>query len=264
MIARLPRISLWLALALLGYFLFAVFGPKFGLIDWKVGFLTMVVTVGPILMGVVALVAVIALIMAFVKGPRDEWWKAAAALAIPVALFAELLSVRAQGDAVPPIHDVATDTTSPPEFSAETLAMRESFGANPIDDYATPLGQIELWAERTKGQPIAAKTHAELISENYGDLKPIPYPGSDADALVAVAAAMEDIGLSDVRSDPDAGRVEGTAETFAFGFKDDVVARVTEGRIDMRSVSRVGVSDLGYNAARLRELSKAINARLGE
>jgi uncharacterized protein (DUF1499 family) len=263
MIARLPRISLWLALALVVYFLVAVFGPKFGLIDWKVGFLTMVITLGPILMGIVALVALIALIMAFVKGPRGEWWKAAAALAIPVALFAGLLSVRAQGEAVPPIHDVATDTANPPEFSAATLAMRESFGANPVDDYTTPLNQIPLWAdsERFRSLPIAAKNHAQIIAESYGDLAPIPYPGSDADAMAAVAAAMKDIGLADVRSD--AGRVEGTAETFLFGFKDDVVARVGEGRIDLRSVSRVGVSDLGYNAARVRELSKAINARLG-
>ncbi|MFA6219387.1 MAG: DUF1499 domain-containing protein [Erythrobacter sp.] len=263
--ARLPRISLWLALALVVYVLVAVFGPKFGLIDWKLGFLTMLVAVGPALMGVVALVAVIALVMAVVKRPRGEWWKAAAALAIPVALFAGLLSLKAQGEAVPPIHDVATDTANPPEFSAETLAMRESFGANPVDDYATALNQIPLWAqsERFRGLPVAAKSHAQIIAQSYGDLKPIAYSSSDADAMAAVARAMDDIGLSDIRSDAAAGRVEGTAETLAFGFRDDVVARVREGRIDLRSVSRVGVSDLGYNAARVRDLRKAISARLG-
>lgn len=263
MIAKLPRISLWLAVALVLWFLFAVFGPKFGLIDWKLGFLTMVVGVGPILMGVVALIAVIALVLAFVKGPRSEWWKAALALAIPVALFAGLMSVRAKGESVPPIHDVATDTANPPQFSPETVAMRESFGANPLNDYATPIGEFEMWAERTKGQPIASKSHADIIAESYADLAPVAYSVSDADAMAAVAEAMDDIGLSDVRRDDPAGTVEGTAETFAFGFKDDVVARVAEGEIDLRSVSRVGVSDLGYNAARVRELAKAIEARLG-
>ncbi|WP_369025762.1 DUF1499 domain-containing protein [Qipengyuania sp. RANM35] len=264
MIAKLPRISLWLAVALVLWFLVAVFGPKFGLIDWKIGFLTMVVTIGPILMGIVGLVAIIALVMAFVKGPRSEWWKAAAALAIPVTLFAGLMSVRAQGDSVPPIHDVATDTANPPQFSPETMAMREKFGANPVDDYTTPIGQIALWADRVKGQPIAAKSHADIIADSYGDLVPVPYEGSDAEAMAAVAGAMEDIGLADVRRDDAAGTVEGTAETFAFGFKDDVVARVTEGRIDLRSVSRVGVSDLGYNAARVRKLAEAIEARLAK
>ncbi|MEZ5680235.1 MAG: DUF1499 domain-containing protein [Erythrobacter sp.] len=263
MIAKLPRISLWLAVALVLWFLVAVFGPKFGLIDWKLGFLTMVIGIGPILMGVVALVAVIALVLAFVKGPRTEWWKAALALAIPVALFAGLMSVRAKGESVPPIHDVATDTANPPQFSAETLAMREQFGANPVDDYTVPIGQIELWAERVKGQPIAAKSHADIIAESYADLAPVAYSVSDADAMTAVVGAMEDIGLADVRRDDAAGAVEGTAETFAFGFRDDVVARVADGRIDLRSVSRVGVSDLGYNAARVRELAKAIERRLG-
>ena len=262
MIAKLPRISLWLAVALVLWFLVAVFGPKFGLIDWKVGFLTMVVTIGPILMGIVALVALIALLLVLVKGPRSQWWKAALALAIPVALFAGLMSVRAQGDKVPPIHDVATDTANPPQFSAETMAMRESFGANPLNDYATPIGQIEMWAERTKGQPIAARSHADIIAESYGDLAPVSYSVSDAEAMAAVAAAMEEIGLANVRRDDAAGTVEGTAETFAFGFKDDVVARVAAGRIDLRSVSRVGVSDLGYNAARVRELAEAIARRL--
>ncbi len=263
MIAKLPKFALWLALALVAWFLLAVFGPKFGLIDWKVGFLTMVVTIGPILMGVVALVALVALVMAFVKGPRGEWWKAALALAIPAALFAGLMSVRSQGESVPPIHDVATDTANPPQFSPGTMAIRSDFGANPINDYATPIGELEMWAERTAGQPIAAQSHAAIIAESYGDLQPIAYSISDADAVAAVAAAMEDIGLADVRSDAAAGQVEGTAETFAFGFKDDVVARVGEGRIDIRSTSRVGVSDLGYNAARVRKLSAAINARLG-
>jgi uncharacterized protein (DUF1499 family) len=262
MIARLPRISLWLALALVVYFLVAVFGPKFGLVDWKFSLLTLVRTLGPILMGVVALIAVIALVASLAKGPRKEWWKAALALAIPAALFAGLLSVKAQGESVPPIHDVSTDTANPPQFSPDTMAMRAKLKANPLENYATPLGRLPQFADAKDG-PYLAKSHAQLIAEAYGDLKPIAYTGSDEDAIKAVEGAMADIGLTDVRSDITAGRVEGTAETFLFGFKDDVVARVGNQKIDLRSVSRVGVSDLGYNAARLRKLSQAISARLG-
>jgi hypothetical protein len=51
------------------------------------------------------------------------------------------------------------------------------------------------------------------------------------------------------------GRVEATATTFWFGFKDDVVVRVRPAAagsvVDVRSVSRVGVSDLGANARRI-------------
>ena len=58
------------------------------------------------------------------------------------------------------------------------------------------------------------------------------------------------------------GRIEATATTFWFGFKDDVVIRVREDsggtRIDLRSVSRVGGGDLGANAARIRAFIDAI------
>ena len=63
------------------------------------------------------------------------------------------------------------------------------------------------------------------------------------------------MGLEIVAVNPDEGRVEATATTFWFGFKDDVIVRVlAEGegsRIDLRSMSRVGRSDIGANAARI-------------
>lgn len=47
-----------------------------------------------------------------------------------------------------------------------------------------------------------------------------------------------------------------------FGFKDDVVIRITPAgngsRIDVRSVSRVGRSDLGANAKRIRKFLKSL------
>jgi uncharacterized protein (DUF1499 family) len=59
-----------------------------------------------------------------------------------------------------------------------------------------------------------------------------------------------------VASDSAAGRIEATATTPWFGFKDDVVVRVrpdgSGSRIDVRSVSRVGKSDVGANAKRIR------------
>jgi uncharacterized protein (DUF1499 family) len=58
-----------------------------------------------------------------------------------------------------------------------------------------------------------------------------------------------------------AGLVEATATTFWFGFKDDVVVRVVANaagsRIDIRSVSRVGQSDIGANAARIEKFLAA-------
>ena len=58
------------------------------------------------------------------------------------------------------------------------------------------------------------------------------------------------------------GRIEATATTLWFGFKDDVVIRIMPtaagSRLDIRSKSRVGLSDVGVNAARIREFVAAL------
>jgi uncharacterized protein (DUF1499 family) len=66
-------------------------------------------------------------------------------------------------------------------------------------------------------------------------------------------------------ADLDSGRIEATATSRIFHFVDDVVIRVRPdgagSRVDLRSRSRVGQSDLGANAERIRafcaELAKA-------
>ena len=112
---------------------------------------------------------------------------------------------------------------------------------------------------------LAIKNHAQIITESYADLSPLPLGGaSREDAVAAVAAAMGNMGFADIRTDAEAGRVEGVAETFWYGFKDDVVARIGENQIDFRSVSRVGRSDLGANAARITELRERVAEQIGQ
>jgi uncharacterized protein (DUF1499 family) len=73
---------------------------------------------------------------------------------------------------------------------------------------------------------------------------------------------LQDLGLEIVNEDKAAGMIEATATTFWFGFKDDVVLRIrptANGSIvDVRSVSRVGQSDLGANAKRIRAILRGI------
>jgi uncharacterized protein (DUF1499 family) len=72
------------------------------------------------------------------------------------------------------------------------------------------------------------------------------------------------MGWEIVAADPATGRIEATATTFWYGFKDDVVVRVGAGNggsvIDVRSKSRVGRSDLGANASRIRTYLEALKA----
>ena len=253
------RFALILALLLPVYFAFAALGSKVGIWGWQTGLGSLIGGAGPFLLGIVALVGVVTLIMAVRKAPRTGWWASLIAIIIPLGAFAYLGSVSDTAGANP-IHDVATDTANPPVFSDAMMTARGDT-SNPINDYATPLGEIEMYS--SVGEPLQSQSYAQIISELYPDLGPILInAGDEAKALAAATAAMEDMGFSNVQTSGDS--VDGTAETFWFGFKDDVVARVANGRIDFRSVSRVGRSDLGANTKRIAELRAKTEAKLAE
>lgn len=246
------------------YFAVAALGTKFGIWGWQTGLLALTMGGGVILLGVVAVAAVISLIFAIRAKPRRNGVLAAAiiGLLVPGAVFV-MFTATGSTAADHPIHDVATDTANPPEFSAETLAARAKAKANPLSDYQTPLGELELYKD--VAPELAIKSHAQIITDRYATLAPLPLAGANrADAVAAVAAAMDTMGFKDIRTDATTGTVEGVAETFWFGFKDDVIARIGEKEINFRSVSRVGRSDLGANAARIAELRTLVAGQIGQ
>ena len=246
------------------YFVVAALGTKIGVWSWQTGLMSLTFGGGVILLGIVAVAALVSLILAIIAKPRRNGVLAAAivGLLLPGAVFVMFTSTRGAA-ADNPIHDVATDTADPPAFSAETIAAREASEANPLSDYQTPLGELELY----EGVPpeLAIKSHAQIITDRYANLAPLPLAGaSRADAVAAVAAAMGNMGFEDIRTDAAAGTVEGVAESFWFGFKDDVIARIGDNEIDFRSVSRVGRSDLGANAERIADLRSRVAGQIGQ
>ena len=62
------------------------------------------------------------------------------------------------------------------------------------------------------------------------------------------------------------GRIEATAATRFLRFKDDVVIRIRAqgagAQLDVRSASRIGVTDLGVNARRISAFCQELNNRL--
>ena len=124
---------------------------------------------------------------------------------------------------VPPIHDISTDTADPPAFVA-VLPLRAD-APNPA-----AYGGPELAAEQASGYPDIQLARAAGHP-----------PGT---AFARARDAAREAGWAIVAADSAAGRVEATATTGWFGFKDDVVVRIRpEGRgagWTCRSVSRVG------------------------
>ena len=276
-LAWYTKLSLALTAFVPLYFIVAALGTKVGLWGWMTGLVGMTFTAGPFVLGIAFVVALIVVIIGLinwsgrkaakedgVKRPRSKVVMGVGILGMVVPAAFALFGLTAASSADDnPIHDIATDTATPPQFSAEVMAEREAAGANPVNNYQTPLAEIEMYA----GSPpeLAILTHAQIINDEYPELSPLPLGGaSQADAVAAVAAAMGSMGFTDIRQDAAEGRVEGVAETFWFGFKDDVVARIGESEIDFRSVSRVGRSDLGANAERIEELRERVARQIGQ
>ncbi|MEM7701189.1 MAG: DUF1499 domain-containing protein [Pseudomonadota bacterium] len=255
--ARLARI---LAIILPIFLMAAALGTKFGFWSWQTG-LGAVGLGGLVLIGLTAVIAIVSIVLILRSGTRRGMMSAALGLVVPLG-FALVFAPVVLGAGSHPIHDMSTDTAKPPAFSAEILAARAESGANPINAYDTPLGETEQFGEAK--HPLAQMTTAQIVSENYPELAPLDIGETERDAAVnALQLAMADMGLKGIRYDAETGTVEGLAETFWFGFKDDVVARVSEGQIDFRSVSRVGQSDLGANAKRIMDLSSRTAEKLG-
>jgi uncharacterized protein (DUF1499 family) len=182
-----------------------------------------------------AVISLIGLIVTLVRPKETRRGMALAAVSFVVA--AALIAIPARfrmGPPVPPIHDITTDTQDPPEYVA-VLSLRAE--APNTAAYG--------------GEPVAAQQR-----DAYPDVQPAILNVPPRQAFDRALAALHEMGWDLVDANATAGRIEATDTTFWFGFKDDVVIRVrpTNGgsRVDVRSLSRVGVGDAGTNAKRIR------------
>jgi len=175
-------------------------------------------------------------------GTRAGMTEAIVAVVIGAVTMTGPLVLMSRGKGVPPIHDISTDTSDPPKFVA-VLPLRAG-AANPAT-YGGP----EIAAQQKKAYPQIAPLDVAM-----------PPPRAFERAL----AVARDMGWTIVSSESSEGRIEATATTPFFGFRDDVVVRVSPAakgsRIDVRSVSRIGRSDLGANARRVESYLDKFNA----
>lgn len=250
----LGRIALTVSVLLPAYFMVAALGVKFGLWPWQVGLGVMIVAAGLPILGIALILALVALILSLVRKPKGAWLSALMALLIPVAGLGFLAQVRSKAEAIPPIHDITTDIVDTPTFSGVVMAARKAAGANPVITMDTRLGILPAYqGERFK--TLAARTLGEVGHTAYPEVRPVVISAPPATAFPAALAEAEAQGWTITAKDPAAGVIEATAETFWFGFKDDIAVRVRPRQgasiIDLRSTSRVGQSDLGTNAARI-------------
>jgi len=261
------------------WFAAAAVGTKLGLWNWQFGLGVMTITWGPMLLMAAAGISVLAVIIALIKSPRKQAFMLAfAALLISGLAFGRVAAFGAGAARLPPLHDIQTDWSDPIQPSDALFTEREATGAlNPIEDAPVIAdGANGRWPGMGGRLVSEVQEEAEFDTETHESPKDTPYPmlaplvtAAEPDAAYAAAlAAAESRGWSIVLADPEAGTIEATEESFWFGFKDDIMIRVLSdemgARIDVRSTSRVGLSDLGANAKRIRNLLDEIETRLGK
>lgn len=176
--------------------------------------------------------------------PRFAPWRSAvgqrAVMAAPGTLL--LLALLGSGGDFPPIHDITTDTADPPVFTA--AVARRGPDANSL---------------KTVPETIEAQLAA------YPELATIETEATIESAFYRAGVIARELGWEIYREDLNAGYIEAVDTTAVMGFKDDIVIRLRTNAdgtlVDLRSVSRVGVSDLGANAARIGSFIEQFNAQ---
>ena len=190
-------------------------------------------TLGSLLLVIGAVVAAIGLVRSRGTAGQASFPLTAGALTVGVAAIINAVVFISSGGG-PPIHDISTDTVSPPQFVAV----------------------VGLRGPNDNPPKYAGNESARLQLEAYPDIQTIVLLNPRGFVFEQALTVAEDMGWEIVASNADEGRIEATATTPWVGFKDDVVVRIQakgpEIRVDLRSKSRLGRGDMGVNAKRVR------------
>ena len=239
--SRIGTLLLIIAVAAVLVVAVMIFGARLGLWDPIVGFgyiRNYLNLIGLSLLGLSAL----GLIFQLVTRNRMGAMKSFIAILIGFGLIAPMIHGIVQpAKRAPAIHDITTNTANPPEFLV-------------LDDTRPGAKNSLVYA----GEEVAA-----IQKKAYPYIKPILSSLSAADAYTKALSIAQDKGWKIITEESEALRFEATAQTAFFGFIDDVVIEVTsisnKSRVDIRSVSRIGRSDRGVNAARIVAFTESFN-----
>ncbi|MEO8008566.1 MAG: DUF1499 domain-containing protein [Betaproteobacteria bacterium] len=224
-------IGMLVALASAAAMVFSGIGYRLDLYHFRFGFMILRWAFWFALAG--AILSVAGLV---VTGGRPRRTLVAALVGTAVGAVAAYIpwSLKQTVEALPFIHDISTDTANPPGFVAAAKLRKP--GDHPVT--------------------YDGKEVADLQQKAYPDLVTLTTKAPAEKVFEAAKAAIASMGMHMVEADPAQGRIEANQTSLLYGFTDDVVVRIASGadgtKVDVRSKSRVGRSDLGQNAKRIR------------
>jgi uncharacterized protein (DUF1499 family) len=228
-------------------------GARFGVWDYGAGLNIIRQLALPVM--IAGGLALIAFLYAIVRARPLAWTPLLAAIVAGAAASVPL-QMKAKAEANPFIHDITTDFENPPAILAAADLPRKNppayVGAEP--------------APRSEPQISIAEAQRQA----FPDIAPLELLIGVSEAATKAKAALAQMKMEILAEGPDgdaagAGwRIEAVSTSQWFGFKDDFIVRITPtesgARVDVRSKSRVGLSDLGANAERVRAFMALMKA----
>mgnify|MGYP000132606498 CR=1 FL=1 len=153
------------------------------------------------------------------------------------------ISCYVQKSGLPEISDITTDFEHPPVFINVPFLRKSTENSTEYNPEWAPIQQ-----------------------EYYPDIKPVYYSLPKSEVFLESLQLVADNGWELIAKYPAAGMIEATARTPIFGFREDVVIRISDEkngvRVDMRSCSREGRGDFGENARRISGFFNSLNKSL--
>ena len=233
-------------------FITAAIGYKIGAFDLGFAFGTLNNKVGPLVLMLCGALGLASLLGVFIVKPRKGVLPGVLGIAIAVFAMGKLLSTKKMVyEKLPFIHDVSTDTQDPPVFGKVVLAERAAIENVNTADYIgkkAPVYKDEKPVGEDLVSALQSKAYPEVGTLILSETKDVVF----GEALATAKAMGWDIKEEALAE----GRIDATDTTFWYGFEDDITIRLREGNgggtiVDVRSLSRIGGSDIGKNAARV-------------
>jgi uncharacterized protein (DUF1499 family) len=239
-ILPLAPLAFWLAIASATVLALSPIGYRFGWWNVRVALLYLV-TCGVAMAIVALIISAVALVKAKSRVDKRDVILAFVSIGLSLGLAGLPITQIIKTRGAPLIHDISTDTENPPTFSALSEVRKRA-----------PNGlayRAEIAQQQKRAYPEIIPFQSRLPAAQLFD------------KAVAIAQDMEWEIVAIARNE---GRIEATDTTLLYGFKDDVVIRVKStgqgSQLDIRSMSRVGLGDMGINAARIRTFLARLQA----
>ena len=233
------RRSVWFFPAAMLAFVMLLLGPlgtRFGVFDYQLGLLMLALAF--VLSAVILFVELVILLRKFFSRASTKSGFDLLPIFLSLFVFLPVFTQLVLAAGAPAIHNISTNTKLAPSFD-KIVSIRQSLGSNILEYRSNPM-------------------NARLQKQAYPWLLPYISSLKAQELMRKVEKVLSEMGIEIINVDSDNLRIEAIATSFWFGFKDDVLIQIRDyentSLVEIRSVSRVGLSDLGKNASRIRKI----------